>query len=206
MYFLKLLPDKGIVLDIGANLGVMSYYLAKDHSNREVLAFEPIPYNFQNLKKIAKKFNLNNLKIFQLALGDNNGTTEMILPVINSVRLHGLAHVKHESIEDRNEGVVFQCPIQKLDDFEELQNSSLNITGIKIDVENFEYFVLKGARNLLKKHMPVIYCELWDNENRLKTMQMLTDLGYKTHILKENKLLLYNPHEHTMHNFFFIKS
>jgi len=206
IHFLNLLPEKGVVLDIGANLGVMSYYLAKEFPDREVFAFEPIPYNFQNLEKIAKKFKLQNLKPFQLALGNENGAIEMILPVKNSVRFHGLAHVKNDDIQESTEGITFNCPIQRLDDFQNLQNIKSKITGIKIDVENFEYYVLKGAENLLKKYMPLIYCELWDNDNRKKTMELLKNLGYQVKILEDKKLTSFVPEKHISHNFFFIKS
>jgi len=206
MHFLNLLPEKGVVLDIGANLGVMSYYLAKEFPDRKVFAFEPIPYNYQNLEKIALKFKLQNLKPFQIALGDENGTIEMILPVKNSVRFHGLAHVKHEDIKESTPGISFRCPIQRLDDFQDLQKIKPKITGIKIDVENFEYYVLKGATNLLKKYMPLIYCELWDNDNRNKTMELLKNLGYEIKILEDKKLTSFIPEKHNSHNFFFIKS
>jgi len=200
-----MLPDTGTALDIGANLGVMSYYLANNYPNREVFAFEPIPYNFRNLEKIARKFALHNLRAYKLALGNKNGTLEMVLPIEHSVRFHGLAHVKHDTIEEKNDGEVFQCPVIRLDDFfSDLGLEELDITGIKIDVENFEYFVLKGAENLLKKYKPIIYCELWDNENRKMTMEFLTRLGYKVQILENKELIEYNPEKHSTQNFFFV--
>lgn len=205
LFFLDMLPKEGVVLDIGANLGVMSYYLAKDHSSRQVLAFEPIPYNFRNLTRIVRKFKLSNIQLFQLALGDKNGTVEMVLPVEYSVRFHGLAHVKHDSITDKNEGEVFECPVKRLDDvIAESDSENLRIAGIKIDVENFEYYVLKGAENLLKQHKPSIYCELWDNENRKMTMEFLKNLGYKVLVLENKKLTDYLPEKHATQNFFFI--
>jgi FkbM family methyltransferase len=206
MHFLDMLPEHGIVLDIGANLGVMSYYLARGYPKREVFAFEPIPYNYDNLKKIARRFRLKNLEIFNLALGDKNGIIEMVLPVEHAVRFHGLAHVKHETIEENNEGELFQCSVRRLDDlFKDQENKPFAITGIKIDVENFEYFVLKGAKKLLKKHMPLIYCELWENENRRKTIAMLANLGYKTKVMEHKKLVTFDPGKHLTQNFFFVQ-
>jgi hypothetical protein len=37
IHFLNLLPREGIVLDIGANIGVMSYYLARDRNKGRYL-------------------------------------------------------------------------------------------------------------------------------------------------------------------------
>ena len=42
-----------------------------------------------------------------------------------------------------------------------------------MDVENFEIHVLKGATHLIERCKPLIYIELWDNENRKACMQFL---------------------------------
>jgi FkbM family methyltransferase len=206
LHFLNLLPEEGIVLDIGANIGVMSYYLARGHEKRIVHAFEPIPFNYQNAEKIKKRFNLNNLFLHLLALGDKEDTIEMILPVHNSVRFHGLAHVRSDFTPEGEKGELFHCPIRRLDDFEPLKETCSRITGIKMDVENYEYNVLKGATELIRKHKPVIYCELWDNDNRRHSMELLTELGYRTLVLESGKLVNYIPERHSTQNFFFLSS
>lgn len=203
-HFLDFLPEAGIVLDIGANIGVMSYYLARNHPERKVVAFEPIPYNYENLLRIKQRFNLKNLVTYSWALGDENGTTDMILPIEKSVRFHGLAHVQHKSIDKLNKGEIFPCPIHKLDSVDELNDPGAQITGIKIDVENFEYYVLKGGTELLKKHKPIIYSELWDNENRKNTIELLTQLGYSVKVVERNELVSWDPGKHATQNFFFI--
>lgn len=204
MYFLNLLPEKGAVLDIGANLGVMSYYLARRFVRRTVYAFEPIPYNFKNLERIKKRFKLENLSCHQVALGDKRGELEMVLPVENSVRFHGLAHVKHESINEHNEGEIFKCEVVTLDSYEPLRLEDASFSGIKIDVENFEYFVLKGGQRLIMEHKPIIYSELWDNENRHNTISFLENLGYTTMIRNRTGLIVFNPEKHNTQNFFFL--
>jgi FkbM family methyltransferase len=204
LHFCSLLPDDGIVLDIGANIGVMSFYLAKGYRNRTVHAFEPIPYNYRNLERIKKKYNLQNLDIHLIALGDKDGSIEMILPEENSVRFHGLAHVKSDATMKSSQGEVFTCPVHRLDGFEPLKKDNQKITGIKMDVENYEYFVLKGAIELLKKHKPLIYCELWDNENRKLSVKLLTELGYQIMVLENDYLVDYIPTRHSTQNFFFI--
>jgi FkbM family methyltransferase len=148
---------------------------------------------------------LSNVKSFQIALGDRSGEIDMVLPVQNAVRFHGLAHVKEISVNGIDKGELFRCPIRQLDEIEELNVEGIHITGIKIDVENYEYFVLKGAESILKKHYPVIYCELWENENRVKTMQFLSTLGYKIFVLEDQSLIPFNPQIHKTQNFFFVK-
>ncbi|MBN1952249.1 MAG: FkbM family methyltransferase [Bacteroidales bacterium] len=203
LYFMNLLPEKGTVLDIGANLGVMSCHLARKFPRRKIYAFEPIPYNYHNLLRIKARYGLDNLSCHQLALGDKPGELEMIMPVEKSVRFHGLAHVRHASIREHNEGEIFNCPVNTLDDFPPLKEER-NLTGIKIDVENFEYFVLKGGQRLIQENMPIIYSELWDNENRQNTISFLEHLGYKTMVRMDSGLVDFDPEAHTTQNFFFL--
>lgn len=44
-------PEKGLVMDVGANIGSFSMHLARKHPHATVIAFEPIPQIFSALKK-----------------------------------------------------------------------------------------------------------------------------------------------------------
>ena len=57
--FLSLLKDgEGAVLDIGANIGIMTVHLAQKLPNSTIHAFEPMPSNYSVLKKIVNRFKL----------------------------------------------------------------------------------------------------------------------------------------------------
>lgn len=199
-----MLSEEGLILDIGANLGVMTYYLAKGHPSRQVFSFEPIPYNYINLERIIKKYKLTNVRVFKCALGETDGEIEMVLPVVKAVRFHGLAHVRDESPDRKNGGEIFKCQMFKLDELKELKCERMRIAGIKIDVENYEYNVLKGAEALLIRDYPPIYCELWENENRFNTIEFLAGLGYRTCVLKNGSLVPFEFAMHNTQNFFFV--
>jgi hypothetical protein len=114
--------------------------------------------------------------------------------------------VVHKSITENNAGERFKIHVKKLDGIAELWNPAKPITAIKMDVENFEYFVLDGAKELLRKYKPLIYCELWDNENRVKCFELLKNLGYEIKILVNGKLIQYTDEVakvHSTQNFFF---
>lgn len=203
-HFIKLLPKKGIVVDLGANIGATSYHLAKALPGSMVYSFEPLEININVLKRIKKRFNLNNIKEFQVAAGDKNTQLEMVMPVIRNVPMHGLSHVVHPDIKENNSGLRFEVPMVRLDDFQELSTSANRITGLKIDVENFEYYVLTGAIKIIQKHNPVIYCELWDNENRSNCITLLNKLGYSAFVFHKKELVPFSTGNHKKHNFFFI--
>lgn len=198
--FLSLLSDgKGAVLDIGANLGIMTVHLAKKLPNTTIHSFEPMPENHQVLHQVCNAFELQNVTIYETALGANNGTVKMILPLDKQTVKQGLSHVKHDSISDWNEGKEVEVPMEKLDDL--IQNQ--HVQGIKIDVENFEYFVLKGAQNILALQQPLIYAELWDNDNRKRCIELLTGLNYGVFVCVDKQLTPFDPTLHTTQNFIF---
>jgi FkbM family methyltransferase len=203
--FLSLLEprENTIVLDIGANIGIMTVYLAKHIPNGNVIAFEPVPENLATLNRIVRKFKLGNVRVESCALGDSEGTVEMVMPVETGAKQQGLSHVIHETITERNEGLRYSVPLKMLDRFD-FAKGSAPVTGIKMDVENFECFVLKGGRELIAAHKPVLYLELWDNENRACCFQFLKELGYGTYVNSGGRLTRFDPAVHHKQNFIFV--
>lgn len=199
--FLSLLKDgKGDVLDIGANLGIMTVHLANKLPNTTIHAFEPMPANLSVLKRIIAKFNLKTTKIHEVALGDESGTAKMVLPVNGQTVMQGLSHIKHETITEWNEGKEVDVRLDKLDNILNGQP----IQAIKIDVENFEYFALKGANRIIESNKPIIYAELWDNENRSKCFSYLQSFSYSIFVGENNQIVPFDSSKHHTQNFIFI--
>ncbi len=198
--FLDLIEPGSTVLDIGANIGIMSYHLCQI-DDAEVLAFEPIPRNVKTLERIKNFFRLENLDIYPIALGNTTGHIDMVMPVVQNVKKQGLSHVLTEEIKEFNEGDTFKVDITRLDDIEKVRDQK--ISAIKMDVENYEYQVLLGAVEMLENDHPIIYCELWDNENRAKCFELLRDIGYNVCVLDEGSLKKCDGSQPTQ-NFFFL--
>lgn len=199
-HFLSLLNDgKGAVLDIGANIGIMTYHLSKSLPNCQIYAIEPMPDNFKILSKIILKYNLKNVYAIDKAVGEEKGTLKMVMPNNGKTKMQGLSHVIHDSIPDWNEGEKFDVLVETLDNL----FIESPIQGIKIDVENFEYFALKGGENIIKKYNPIIYAELWDNQNRVRCFDLLKSLSYQVFVIENCKLVLFDSKKHTSQNFIF---
>ena len=201
-YFISLIPQKGIILDIGANIGLTVIPLAQNRPESTVYCFEPVPLNIGTLERVIRHFGLKNIKLFKTALGESNGELKMTIPLVHNVLMPGLSHTYKDHVEGETQGVVLTADMRRLDDIPELKEIE-KITAIKIDVENFEYYVLKGGEELILKHMPIIYSELWDNEMQRLTMDYLKSLGYVVKIFEEGKLKDFTD-EHFYINFFFI--
>ena len=199
-HFLKLIKNEHAILDIGANLGFMTYHLAKKFPKLKIHSFEPIPSNLKTLKKIKDKFKLSNVSIHSYALGNYTGSAQMILPKLNNVLFQGLSHIKHESITDLNEGENYTVEMKTIDELFKTEK----IQAIKMDVENFENFVLKGGLSVITRDHPIIYTELWENDNRKFCFDLLISLNYIPYIILENKLTKYDETKHKKQNFIFI--
>jgi FkbM family methyltransferase len=187
VHFLGMIPTDKLILDVGANFGIMAVSMARKAVNGKVYAFEPIPENARALKRLAKHFKLNNITVFECAVGDHPGELKMILPIVNNTKIHGWSHVVDEN--NTHEGELFTVPVKRLDDIPELQQAK-TIGAIKMDVENFEYEALTGARQLLLKHKPLIFCEIWNNDKGKQTLNFLkNEIGYQIKVLNGGKLV-----------------
>src|SRR5437764_6126474 len=78
--FMKLVPDDGVILDLGANIGIMTTHIASRRRKAMVYSFEPIAENLITLKRIVRHYKLSNVKVFECALGDHDGEIKMVMP------------------------------------------------------------------------------------------------------------------------------
>ena len=202
LHFIEQLPEDGVVLDIGANIGIMTVLLARHDRRGHVHAFEPIPDNFRTLRANVDHFGLANVSEHQLALGDEQGELEMVMPEERRVRMQGLSHVVGAPGSGESQGQRYHVPQVRLDDLDGLADTP--VTGIKIDVENFEQYVLSGGRQLLERWHPPIYAELGSNETRERCLELVGSLGYWAGVLEDGRVVPFEPGRHGHHNFFLV--
>ena len=192
--------QEGVIVDVGANIGIMSAHLGRRFPNNRIVAIEPMPDNVKVLKKVKKKLDLKNIKVLSLAVGNEKGSVKMVLPQNGKTKMQGLSHVVDEKMTEWNEGEEFEVELKKLDKI----FKSKVVNGIKMDVENYEYEALLGAEKIITKHKPVIYLELWENQNRDHCFQFLQGLDYTAHVVKNKKLKVYDPKTDKKQNFIFL--
>lgn len=202
-HFVSLLPLQGTILDVGANLGVMSSYLKKTNPDSHIIAFEPIPMHARVMHRMFNKFDLEEIQVFEMAVGNYEGVAQMNIPVENGILKHGLAHIKENEVINEGEK-LYKVPIQRIDYLLATQEISHQVIGIKIDVENYELEVLKGAIETIKKYRPLLIIELWNDVKKDQCIQLMADLGYQVWILVDDKLVLYKGQDAL--DYFFIPS
>jgi len=136
-----------ICFDVGANVGVYVLQLAHwARPNGQVIAFEPNPEAYQALKEHIKMNHLDeHVKIEKVAVGDS--IKEATLYASGS---NGMARLDVSNPIIRESSVPIKVPVITLDDY--CLKHKVTPDWLLIDVEGYEIAVLKGAKNLLKKH------------------------------------------------------
>lgn len=165
-------------LDIGGNIGLQSLRMSKCVGPAgKVYAFEPLQHIQEKFKKNITLNKATNVKLFEIALSDESG--EMVYKLDKNTWNQGTFSLKNEPT-----GTDAQTVITKVaDELPEIQQLS-NLALIKIDVEGFEFNVLRGLQLTLQKHRPRIIFE-YDSNYWTSTGQsintcfdFLTGLGY----------------------------
>ncbi len=144
---LNIIPNDAIVFDLGANEGAWSNFILKNKKISKLFMFEPIPELYF---KLIQTFNQPNVLIYNFAFSDKRQKkTFYYYPTLNA--LSGLFRRGVELEQKLNIAPnEIQIYTTTLDEFCRI-NSIHNIDFVKIDTEGAEYFVLKGAVNLLKE-------------------------------------------------------
>ena len=169
-----LVPDDGVFLDVGANYGYFSIYLAaRPNFHGEIHAFEPVATTFAGLLGLVDSLRCDKIVTsHHVAASDELGTVKMAVAGIDP----GLASIKEGNLE---EGEVVQ----------KITLDSLNFKRVdfmKIDVEGHEAQALRGARTTIRDQNPFIFFESWisakEPERVLEPLKLLLDCEYQLYV------------------------
>ena len=190
--FSALARGSKVILDVGANTGLYSIVSAKANPDAKIIGFEPYPVNYARLQKNLRINGLlQNVSAVNLALGDSNDTIRFAVPAggqicdvssadVDFTKQHYQTWLSYKEIE------VEQVT---LDAFCQEQNFE-TVDLIKIDVENYELSVLKGASEALAKYSPVILIEIFvDEERRRFFEEVLKPNGYYCYLITKEGLV-----------------
>ena len=200
LFFLTMIPKGCVILDIGANIGVTTFFLASSHPESIVHSFEPVPDNLDSLEKVVAHFRLDKVVVHRCGLGERPGNIPMIMPVMGGIPRHALCQVD-DGTSKYHDGIRFGVEIRRLDEIAGVKGNS-NVKAIKIDVENFEHAVFSGGLDLIRRCRPVIFCELSDD--RARVMALLESLGYGVRHYSEGRLHQVDKARAGGGNYFFI--
>lgn len=169
LFLMQEVVDRRNFFDIGANIGVYSFFLASvlEPGAFTIHAFEPTP----DLAVIAKQISEDNYlsyKVEQLAMGSSCGTAELYLSPTDSS--NSLLKGFRKSIGSTT------VPLETVDSY--CQKIGFMPSVIKMDTEATEPDVLLGCRETLSKNRPWIICEVLARRTESKLMEVMKPYGY----------------------------
>ena len=139
--FLQRFEDEiEVILDIGSNIGYFILFERLFLPNVKVLAFEPIPENYQVLRfnLFLNNFDLNNIEVRQAAVVEQARIVEMELPPQRN-----WARVIDKYNDTRlNKIVIKVSGISLKEIFSEIRGKNV---FMRMDIEGYEYDLIKNA-------------------------------------------------------------
>ncbi len=195
----KFIRDDSAVIDVGANIGLHTVHYADMARLGKVVSFEPSRSTFAYLLKNVGR--LSNVVPLNVALSDTAGLTTFF--VADDDAYSGLKDTGRKAIVNK-ETVACFVGDQILRPLVE----DMRVDLIKIDVEGLEQQVLKGMKDLILAHRPVIFCEIFggsqSNPDPQGTVRFCVSLGYDAFVLDETGLVPTDSHSDTLYNYFFL--
>jgi len=147
---IEFLRPADVVLDIGANVGLYTVFLAKVVGSEGLLiAFEPSRQSYAHLLENLKLNGLVNVRCFRKALGERSGQAWL-----SSGRVIGGSSLVHAHEGDGPGEVVDVMEGDRLVAAENLPVPR----AVKIDVEGYEHAVIQGLRRTLAQRACELVC------------------------------------------------
>jgi len=166
-------PNKNVMIDIGANIGIFAKPCS-EHFN-QVHAFEPAPKIADCLKINVK--NCTNVFVYNNAIGTKLLNANFYY---NQKNTGGTKQVNVDITEKRNENII-TVDVLPLDEYE-----FDDVNFIKIDTEGYELSVLESSRNIIKKYNPWILFENSGDKNNV--IEYVLSIGqYQVYTIPKHK-------------------
>ena len=129
--------QRGIVVDVGANLGWHALHASRHRSVETVVAFEPDPFNAWLLERNLSENQIDNVIVDSRAVGASPGIARLF-------RYKSANFGRHSIAADHGHGSRM-VPVTDVDSaLSGLGLGDRPVSLIKIDVEGYEPMVLKG--------------------------------------------------------------
>jgi len=177
------------IIDLGANLGIISILLSKKFPFTKIYSFEASPINYQNLIKNIQDNNCSNIQAFNLAVwSDSNSIIQIPTSPTNSggssiyykdefFKQYPVSQVQTISLEDiLDQHDISSCKLMKIDVegaeyeiFRTFPISRINvIKNIGIEFHKCEAVKLIDLKHVLKSNNINIVCQFNAEGGKLK--------------------------------------
>jgi len=163
-------------IDVGAHHGVTALALCKCVGTRgRVFAFEPVLASAGLLTKTREVNKLTQLTVIPMALGD---VAELSMLRVSS-QSQGMVGIIPEMRAGSwaSEGeVIYEIAFDRI--WPRLCDGMDQVSGIKVDVQGAESYVLRGMQETLRKHKPRLVVEYHSYTDLSDLLHALDSVGY----------------------------
>lgn len=173
--------SNSIFIDIGCNYGAYTIPISKIKKNLDIICFDPSRKSLDRLNENISLNNLQNIKYFELGIGERKDTVYFD-DDINNYKNSG-------SFEINNKNHGYKININSIDNL--IQENKIKIKEniyIKMDIEGYEFFALKGLVNTINNYNVIIFFEF--SKKILKNHQNF-EIDF-LEFLNNNNLKIYN--------------
>lgn len=146
-----------LVLDIGANVGLVTLGIISSCPSVKVVAFEPAPFQCSLLENtISANDLIDRVQVQKVALGRSRGKMQFSTHIgIDASGLDGFFDTGVGGL-----AVQIIIDVDTLDNWW-IANGSPSINIIKLDTEGSELWVLQGAVQVLQTCRSILFIEIW---------------------------------------------
>jgi FkbM family methyltransferase len=175
--YIRNLPGRPVVLDLGANIGIFSLLAAAAHKDARVFAYEPAPPNLRmiRLNCLANADLSDRIEVRSEAAGGETRMTDFLYDEANP-QASGMCYAK---------GTVFRVQIRSFADV--LESLPRPVDVAKIDIEGAEFEILEKTPPELWQRVSAVCVEVHDDPSAKLSLQSflkrMADYGY-THQLQ----------------------
>ncbi len=174
--------------DVGANKGSYLPWLSRAAGPGRVVAFEPQPALAAYLARACRAAGLANVAVEAAGVSERAG--RLVLHVPGSEGPSPGASFE-PAVAAQSAGRDVAVPVVSLDEY--FRAEPRRVAAIKVDVEGHELAVLRGAREVLEKHAPVVVfeCEARHaGEDGLRAaLAFFAERGYEGFFVRRGRLV-----------------
>jgi FkbM family methyltransferase len=184
--FLKAVDFTGkTIYDIGGHLGLFSIFFAKAAGNNgAVYTFEPNPYLYRFIIKNKAVNGLTNLFPFNVGIGAETEKRTLMVPLYQVGS--GTFSAKIRERQNWETARMYDAQVFRLDNFVCANGIPLP-DFVKMDVEGFEYNVLKGMGEIMHECKPEMFIEIHDTGDLGNIYHFLVRHGYSIYHVEAGK-------------------
>lgn len=185
MLYLDAQIQKGdVCVDVGANSADWSSYFSRRVGKTgEIFSFEADPYYAHATRAACRILLLRNVRFFDFGLSDKEEAVHLNVADEFGVLLSGTQRISQaQGKSPDNRKTTVAIALRRLDSLTSAYPALFKVKFMKIDVEGYELFVLRGSECILKQARPVIVLERGEYEDHgysaVDLDAYLSSLGY----------------------------